>query len=269
MNYYNENDPNAAAWLRELIKQGRIPPGDVDERSIINVKPDEVRNYRQRHWFAGVGGWPRALELSGWPVDEQVDTGSCPCQPISCAGHQLGEVDDRHLWPAWHNILRELDSATIIGEQVANEDGLEWLDGISLDLECLGYAVAAADLPAASCGHHHKRQRFFWFAHANSRRGEGFRLRASLVGQTGPGGAYSKMALLTHNPFDSGPGWPQPLVRVLDDGLPGDVELLRGYGNAICPEVAATFIIAAEKARINCFDSSFGNGLISHTEEPS
>lgn len=32
--YYNEIDPSAAAWLRELIKAGHIAPGIVDERSI-------------------------------------------------------------------------------------------------------------------------------------------------------------------------------------------------------------------------------------------
>jgi hypothetical protein len=36
--YYNENDPFAAAWLRELIKAGHIAPGDVDERSIVDVR---------------------------------------------------------------------------------------------------------------------------------------------------------------------------------------------------------------------------------------
>lgn len=34
MNYYNEIDPGTAAWLRELITDGQIPAGDVDERSI-------------------------------------------------------------------------------------------------------------------------------------------------------------------------------------------------------------------------------------------
>jgi DNA (cytosine-5)-methyltransferase 1 len=42
VNYYNENDPKAAAWLRELIKAGLIPAGEVDERSIVNVQPDEL-----------------------------------------------------------------------------------------------------------------------------------------------------------------------------------------------------------------------------------
>ena len=30
--YYNENDKFAAAWLRELIKEGLIANGEVDER---------------------------------------------------------------------------------------------------------------------------------------------------------------------------------------------------------------------------------------------
>lgn len=40
--YYNEIDPFAAAWLRELIKEGLIAPGFVDERSIEDVRPDEL-----------------------------------------------------------------------------------------------------------------------------------------------------------------------------------------------------------------------------------
>ena len=32
--YYNENSPSAVAWLRELIKQGHIADGVVDDRSI-------------------------------------------------------------------------------------------------------------------------------------------------------------------------------------------------------------------------------------------
>mgnify|MGYP001170144769 CR=1 FL=1 len=41
--YYNENDPYAAQWLKELIKRGLIAPGDVDDRSITEVRPDDRR----------------------------------------------------------------------------------------------------------------------------------------------------------------------------------------------------------------------------------
>lgn len=249
MNFYNDNDPFCCEWLRQLIAHDLIAPGIVDGRSITEINPYELTEFTQCHFFCGIGGWPVALRLAGWPDDEPIDTGSCPCQPLSSAGKGLGELDDRHLWPEWHRIISVRRPATIAGEQVASEDGLEWLDGLSLDLEQLGHAVVSCDLPAASVGHSHKRQRFFWFAHSDRDGGKGFRLRAKPARQARQGGAYSKMALLAHDPFRPGPGWPQPLVRVLDDGLPGDVELLRGYGNAIVPEVAATFIQAAEEAR--------------------
>ncbi len=66
MNYYNEFDPKAAAWLRELISAKLIPAGDVDTRSIVEVLPDELRKYTQCHFFAGIGGWwPQNADLSG------------------------------------------------------------------------------------------------------------------------------------------------------------------------------------------------------------
>ena len=49
--YYNENDPKAAAWLRELMWEDLIPVGHVDERSIEDVKPSELVGYRQCHFI--------------------------------------------------------------------------------------------------------------------------------------------------------------------------------------------------------------------------
>ena len=45
--YYNEIDPYAAQWLRNLIAAGRIAAGDVDERSVVDVRPDELRGFTQ------------------------------------------------------------------------------------------------------------------------------------------------------------------------------------------------------------------------------
>src|SRR5690606_11309767 len=105
MNYYNENDPFAAAWLRRLIDADLIPAGFVDDRDIREVPPDELRGYDQYHFFAGIGGWPYALRLAGWPDDRPVVTGSCPCQPFSSAGRRLGTDDERHLWPAFRQLI--------------------------------------------------------------------------------------------------------------------------------------------------------------------
>ena len=34
--YYNEHDPQAAEWIRQLIMVGEIPPGDVDLTSLLS-----------------------------------------------------------------------------------------------------------------------------------------------------------------------------------------------------------------------------------------
>ena len=160
--YYNEIDPFAAQWLRNLIAAGHITPGEVDERSIANVQPDDLRGFTQCHFFAGVGGWSYALRLAGWPDDQPVWTGSCPCQPFSLAGKQAGTADERHLWPEWFRLIRECRPGTIFGEQVASAIGHGWLDLVSNDLETEGYACGPIVLPAGSVGAFHIRQRL-WF----------------------------------------------------------------------------------------------------------
>lgn len=170
MNYYNEFDPYAAQWLRNLIAARLIPDGYVDERSIVEVRPDDLAPYAQCHFFAGIGGWPLALQLAGWPVDRTVWTGSCPCQPFSCAGRRRGTADARHLWPEFFRLIEQRRPPTVLGEQVASKDGLQWLDGVFADLEGADYACGAADLCAASVGAPHIRQRLYWVAHDTSER---------------------------------------------------------------------------------------------------
>ena len=158
--YYNEHDPYAAKWLRNLIAAGHIAPGDVDTRSIREVTADDLRPYTQCHFFAGIGVWSHALRRAGWRDDWPVWTGSCPCQPFSAAGQQKGFDDDRHLWPVWHRLIRERRPPVVLGEQVAS--ALQWLDLVSTDMEASGYAFAAADLCAAGFGGAHIRQRLYF-----------------------------------------------------------------------------------------------------------
>lgn len=160
--YYNEFDPKAAAWLRELIKRGLIPDGEVDERSITEVRAADVAGFIQCHFFAGIAGWPYALRLAGWPDDRPVWTGSCPCQPFSAAGKGLGEKDERHLWPEFKRIIKECRPSIAFGEQVASKAGRAWLSGVRAEMEALGYDFGAADLCAAGIGAPHIRQRLFW-----------------------------------------------------------------------------------------------------------
>ena len=160
--YYNEHDPYAAEWLRNLIKAGHIAQGVVDERSIEDVTPADLKGFNQCHFFAGIGVWSHALRRAGWPDDRQVWTGSCPCQPFSAAGKAGGFDDERHLWPAFHHLIQQCSPDVVFGEQVASKDGLNWFDLVQADMEGAGYSCGAVDLCAAGIGAPHIRQRL-WF----------------------------------------------------------------------------------------------------------
>ena len=241
--YYNEIDGFAAQWLRNLIANDHIASGVVDERSIVDLNADELRSFRQCHFFAGIGGWSYALDLADWPADREVWTGSCPCQPLSSAGQHKGHVDERHLWLAFYRLIAECRPPTIFGEQVASKDGREWLAGIRADLEGLGYAVGATDLPAACVGSPQKRQRLFWVAHSK---------RPRLDGQHQAIVRQCSSSRTSNDPWSNGSSIIgidgarriKPDVGLLAHGIPNRVGRLRGYGNAIVPQVAATFVKA-------------------------
>jgi DNA (cytosine-5)-methyltransferase 1 len=163
--YYNEIEPYAAQWLLNLIDAGLIANGVVDRRSIVDVRPDDIRPFRQCHFFAGLGGWSHALRLAGWSDDRPVWTGSCPCQPFSLAGGMQGVDDKRHLWPDWYRLIRQCRPAIVFGEQVAS--AAAWLALVRRNMEAVEYAVGAMPIEASSVGALHKRDRYWFVAHTD------------------------------------------------------------------------------------------------------
>jgi site-specific DNA-cytosine methylase len=162
--YYNEIDPYASQWLRNLIDAGHIAPGVVDERSIEDVRPSDLAGFTQCHFFAGVGVWSLALRRAGWADDVPVWTGSCPCQPFSAAGAGAGFADPRHLWPTFAWLIKQCKPAVIFGEQVASKAVEPWVDLVHADMEALEYAFGAVPFPSAGIGAPHIRDRLYWVA---------------------------------------------------------------------------------------------------------
>jgi DNA (cytosine-5)-methyltransferase 1 len=286
---YNEIDPYCCAWLENLMSAGLIPIGKIFCRDIRDIRPDEVAGFDQFHAFAGLGGWPYALELAGW--DKPCWTGSCPCQPFSAAGKGLGFADERHLWPAFHWLIEQCRPAIVFGEQVARAG--DWLALVRSDLEALDYAVGCMPIEAASVGANHLRDRM-WFVADTS----GVELRdqsgrrcwtngtgASIARDHGATGAVAdandsrqlqpgrSVGTQRRRAGDSGTqyaapnthgqplGWAsepwtqyrhwlvEPGMGRVVDGTPARVDKLRALGNAIVPQVAATFVRAFMEAR--------------------
>jgi len=184
--YYNEIDPYAAQWLRNLIDKGLIAPGVVDERNIEDVKPDELMGYTQCHFFAGIGVWSLALRRSGWPDNRPIWTGSCPCQPFSSAGSQSGFEDARHLWPSLAWLIKQCGPSVVVGEQVASKSVEPWIDLVQTDLEALDYAFGCVPFPSAGVGAPHIRDRAYWVGHSNESGPQGLAGDGSTEGRQGP-----------------------------------------------------------------------------------
>ena len=207
--YYNELDPYAAQWLRNLIAGGHIAPGDVDERSIADVRPDELTRYTQCHFFAGIGVWSYAARIAGWPDERPLWTGSCPCQPFSAAGKGAGFDDPRHLWPVWQRLIAECRPDVVLGEQVEGKDGGAWLDLVWSDMENMGYAFGPHVSPSAGFGAPHIRHRIRFAASLEYAAGDGReQRRAGADGRGAPGGcSVGELADADDEGFQ---GWREP-----------------------------------------------------------
>lgn len=250
--YYNEFKPEAAHMLRQLIRDGLIADGEVDERSITEVSSDDIKGFTQCHFFAGIGGWSVALRRAGWPDDRFVWTGSCPCQPFSAAGKQKGKEDERHLWPVWFRLIRESKPPSVFGEQVSSAIRFGWWDEVADDLEGIGYATRAEVRPASGAGRGHKRDRLWFVADSEL-------LRCERQPQQYASGVFEKVDEPSESwepigAYGASYGWfdcpdgkrrpVEPSIFLLAHGVQHRAPLLHGYGNAIVPQVAAQFIKA-------------------------
>ncbi len=190
-------------------------------------------------------------------------TGGFPCQPYSISGQQLGNEDERHLWPEMLRAIKEIQPRWIVGENVLGI--LNWNGGlvfneVQADLEAAGYEVWAYVLPAHGVGAYHLRDRVWFVAHSkrfglqepNTRPRQKRR-----VPKDSPTVLYSdRFAQWRFDKRGSG------LVPT-GDGVPGGLDLgsisynnwkketIKGAGNAVVPHVPFQIYKAIEAYEIN------------------
>lgn len=233
--YYNEIEPYCAQWLRNLIAAGHLPPGDVDDRSIRDVQPDDLRGYGQCHFFAGIGGFALACRMAGWPDARPIWTGGPPCQDNSVAaavhGKRVGLRGDRSgLALDWLRLVNACTPPVVVFENVPGIN--PWIAEVTGSLARAGYDVSRSHATASGVGAPHRRRRVFLVADRNGPRLAQPRETGSspFIGEPWRTAARD---LWSEAPAGSG---------AMDHGVSVRVARLRAFGNAVVPQVAADII---------------------------
>ena len=195
-------------------------------------------------------------------------TGGFPCQPFSLAGKRKGTDDERYLWHEMLRAIQEIKPKYIIAENVfgiTNIDGGLVFEQVCLDLEAEGYEVQPFIIPAAAKNAPHRRDRCWFIAYASGRgtRCENVQHQKSIRSQsintsqiwdaTDTESLYAQGQRKGPGQREFGRGdwcWfpTQSSICSGDDGLPTELdgitfpkwrnESIKGYGNAIVPQIA-------------------------------
>ena len=198
-----------------------------------------------------------------------VVSGGFPCQPFSQAGKRRGKEDDRYLWPEMLRVIRELQPAWVVGENVPGIVSLA-LDEVLSDLEGEGYTCQPFIIPAAAVDAPHRRDRCAIVAYSYRERLQGKQQYCT----SDPGRRWeepygSTCELCKAVPYTNGAGlpesgfksgqqaiqqkdrtqhllwWPaEPDVGRVADGVPKRVDRLKCLGNAVVPQQFCPFFQA-------------------------
>ena len=151
--------------------------------------------------------------------------GGYPCQPFSTAGKRRGEEDDRHLWPEYLRLIREIRPRYVIGENVAGHVSMG-LDNVLSDLEGEGYSWEAFVIPATSVKLPQGRERVWVVAYPL----QGQRQVARIAARS-----WWKPEQISWDEMGEMQATPDFLGNV--DGLSNRMDRCRGLGNAVVPQI--------------------------------
>ena len=196
---------------------------------------DYARRVLARHWpdvrrHDDVRTFPPE-PIDDWRVD--VICGGFPCQDISPCGTKLGLDGERSgLWREYARIVRVLMPRFVVVENSSEIVG-RGLDVVLKDLAACGYDAEWQVLSACMFGAPHARERLFLVAYPNESS-----LRTS---RTAEGKAAStrlhECGVSSARRLEN--WWSiQPEPCSVAYGVPGIVDRLRGFGNAVVPQVA-------------------------------
>ena len=235
-----------------------------DELEIVSFC--EIDKYCQqvlnKHWpEVSIHDNIKTLKVERGSAD--IICGGFPCQPFSTAGKRFGTEDDRYLWPEMLRVIRDIKPQWVVGENVHGL--ISWNEGLVFeqvlsDLEAEGYEVQSFLIPACGIDAPHRRDRIWIVAHTNHTRPHPEKEHtAKRRFKTQPGSDPGTPEASSNppglhggeceaNPPRRGVNMEEPrrcfaddavprLCRV-DDGLPGEMDRLKGLGNAIVPQLA-------------------------------
>ena len=134
---------------------------DEKARLVLNKHWPDVPMYNDVKTLTG-----EQLEKDGI-TDIGLICGGYPCQPFSVAGQRKGQADDRHLWPEFFRLIKEIRPTWIIAENVAGHINMG-LEDVLADLESEGYQCQTFLIPACAVDAQHRRDRVWIIAHSDS-----------------------------------------------------------------------------------------------------
>jgi DNA (cytosine-5)-methyltransferase 1 len=228
--------------------------------------------------FSGIGGIDLGLERAGWTCEWQVEIdefcrkvltkhwpdvpkfgdvknvrgnelrpvdlicGGFPCQPVSYAGKQLAQADERWLWPEFARLIRILRPRYIL---VENVPGLyKWGIGDVLgDLAACGYDAEWDCLPASAFGAPHERQRVWivgytrgWYDSVFHKHQQ--RITTNANSERCEEQWWPEPIFTRQSPIKRDSWWEtEPGMGRVANGLSYQVDRNRSLGNSVVPQV--------------------------------
>lgn len=202
-----------------------------------DVRSFPPRSYECSYSWRGCPQGPFAPDIKvettrdEWGVD--VICGGFPCQDISNAGKMQGINGERSgLWSEFARVIRVLRPRYAVVENVAALL-VRGMDRVLEDLASLRYDAEWSVLSACQFGFPHARERLFLVAYDDRHYG---RTPWPNEAETRPANVFvdrtGEIAQVESR---------RAIVADMDSavyGIPGVVDQLRGYGNAVVPQVA-------------------------------